>query len=157
MPKVDIESVRRTNRTGYPPPYDKDVGGRWYRRIGKASGLTEIGVSHVVLEPGAWSSQRHWHEGLDEFVVMLEGEAVLVEDDAEIVLRAGDCASFPKDVPNGHHLVNRSDRSCTFICIDNRRGEGDCHYPDIDLRYVAAAGSYTHKGGAPFSETKQPG
>ena len=150
MPKVDIESVRQTNRTGYPPPFNEDVKGRLYRRIGKASGLTEIGVSHVVLEPGAWSSQRHWHNGLDEFVVMLDGEAVLVEDGGETVLRVGDCASFPKDAPNGHHLVNRGDRPCTFICIDNRRDEGDCHYPDIDLRYDATNARYVHKDGTPY-------
>ena len=147
MPKIDLESVRQTNRTGYPPPYDENVQGRRYRRIGKSSGLTEIGVSHVVLEPGAWSSQRHWHEGLDEFVVMLDGEAVLVEDDGETILRAGDCASWPKDVSNAHHLINRSDRPCTFICIDNRLGEGDCHYPDADLRYDAAAGRFSRKDG----------
>lgn len=150
MPKIDLEGVRQTNRTGYPPPFNADVAGRFYRRIGKASGLTEIGVSHAVLEPGAVSSQRHWHEGIDEFVVVLDGEAVLVEDDGETVMRAGDCAAFPKDVPNGHHLVNRSDRPCTLLAIDSRRDEGDCHYPDIDLRYDAAAGKMTHKDGTPY-------
>lgn len=150
MPKVTIASIPRTNRTGYPSPYDRDVAGRWYRRVGEAAGLTEIGVSHVVLEPGAWSSQRHWHEGLDEFVVMLDGEAVLVEESGETVLRAGDCAAFPKDAPNGHHLVNRSDRRCAFLAIDNRRGEGDCHYPDADLRYDAASGRYMRKDGTPY-------
>lgn len=150
MPKIHLDQIPQTNRTGYPPPYDKDVAGRHYRRIGKASGLTEIGVSHVVLDPGAWSSQRHWHNGLDEFVVILEGEAVLVEDDGETVLRAGDCASFPKDVPNGHHLVNRSDRPCVFLAIDNRRGEGDCHYPDADLRWDVANQRYTHTDGTPY-------
>ncbi len=150
MPKVDVDSVKKTDRTGYPPPYNDDVKGRWYRRIGKAGGLTEIGVSHVVLEPGAWSSQRHWHNGLDEFVVVLEGEAVLVEDNGETVMGAGDCAVFPKDVPNGHHLVNRSDRPCVLLAIDNRRGEGDCHYPDADLRWDMAGGRYTHKDGTPY-------
>ena len=150
MPKVDLESIKQTNRSSYPPPYNEDVAGRWYRRVGKAGGLTEIGISHVVLEPGAWSAQRHWHEGLDEFVVMLDGEAVLVEDDGETVLRAGDCAAFPKDVANGHHLVNRSDRPCTFLAIDNRRGEGDCHYPDADLHYDVGSNRFTHKDSTPY-------
>lgn len=150
MPKINLEDVRQTNRTGYPPPFNEDVKGRWYRRIGKAGGLTEIGVSHVVLEPGAWSAQRHWHEGLDEFVVMLDGEAVLVEEDGETVMRPGDCAVFPKDVANGHHLVNRSDRPCTFLAIDNRRDEGDCHYPDIDLLWDVSEERYTRKDGTPF-------
>ena len=150
MPKVDLDRIEQTNRTGYPPPFSEDVKGRWYRRLGPPSGLSEIGVSHVVLEPGAWSSQRHWHNGLDEFVVMLEGEAVLVEEDGETVLRPGDCAAFPKDVANGHHLDNRSERPCAFLAIDNRRGEGDCHYPDIDLVYDAAAKRYTHRDGTPY-------
>ena len=148
MPKVDLESIERTNRTGYPSPFNEDVAERWYRRVGKASGLTEIGVSHVVLQPGAWSSQRHWHEGIDEFVVMLAGEAVLIENEGETVLRAGDMAAFPKDSANGHHLINRSDRPCTFLAFDNQRDPGDCHYPDIDLHLDIATMRFTHKDGS---------
>ena len=79
MPRIDPEIVALTNTTGYPPPHDKAVAHRWVRRLGPALGLTDFGVSHVVLKPGGASSQRHWHEDEDEFVVMLAGEAVLVE------------------------------------------------------------------------------
>lgn len=150
MPKVDLAQIEQTNRTGYPEPYSRDVAGRFYRRIGQATGLKDIGVSHCVLKPGAWSSQRHWHEGIDEFVVMLEGEAVLVEEGSETAMRPGDCAVFPKDVPNGHHLVNRSERDCTFLAFDCQYGEGDCHYPDADLRYEVAGDRYVHKDGTPY-------
>jgi uncharacterized cupin superfamily protein len=150
MPKVDLSQIEQINRTGYPPPYDEPVADRLYRRVGEATGLKDIGVSHCVLEPGAWSSQRHWHEGIDEFVVMLEGEAVLIEEGGETILRPGDCAVFPKDVPNGHHLVNRSDRNCAFLAIDGRHGEGDCHYPDADLRWSQANQRYTRKDGTPY-------
>ena len=150
MPKVDLSQIEQTNRTQYPEPYASDVAGRFYRRIGQSAGLRDIGVSHVVLEPGAWSGQRHWHSGIDEFVVMLDGEAVLIEEEGETIIRAGDCAVFPKDAPNGHHLVNRGDRPCTFIAVDGRYGEGDCHYPDIDLHYDAAAGRMTRKDGSAF-------
>ena len=81
---------------------------------------------------------------------MLSGEAVLVEDDGETILRSGDCAAFPKDVPNGHHLMNRSDGPCTFLAFDCQYGEGDCHYPDIDLHYDAANGRMTHKDGTAY-------
>ena len=80
MPKVRLDEIELTNRTGYPAPFNADVAGRWYRRLAPATGLTEFGVSHVTLKPGAWSSQRHWHDGEDEFLVMLEGEAVLFWD-----------------------------------------------------------------------------
>ena len=150
MPKIDLDQVEQTNRTGYPMPFAAEMGKRRYRRLGAAGGLTDIGVSHVVLEPGGVSSQRHWHEGIDEFVVVLDGEAVLAEDDGETVMRAGDCAVFPKDVPNGHHLVNRSERNCTFIAVDGRLSEGDCHYPDIDLLYDMKNDRFTHKDGTPY-------
>ena len=95
MPKIHLETVEQISRTGYPPPFNEAVAGRLVRRLSPATGLTNFGVSHVVLKPGAWSSQRHWHDGEDEFLVMLEGEAVLVEDDGPIVLRPGDLAAFP--------------------------------------------------------------
>ncbi len=90
MPKIDLDRIEQTNRTGYPPPFDAAVSARWYRRLGPPSGLTDFGASHVVLKPGAWSSQRHWHDGEDEFLVMLSGEAVLVEDEGRTTLRPGD-------------------------------------------------------------------
>ena len=71
MPRIDLEHIEQVNRTGYPPPFNAEVEGRWYRRLATATGLTDFGVSHVVLKPGAWSSQRHWHNGEDEFLVML--------------------------------------------------------------------------------------
>jgi len=150
MPKVDLFQIEQTNRCGYPAPYANGLAGRFFRRIGEATGLKDIGVSHCVLKPGAWSSQRHWHEGIDEFVVLLEGEAVLVEEDGETILRAGDCAVFPKDVPNGHHLVNRSESDCSFLAFDGRSGEGDCHYPDADLHWDMKGERYTHKDGSSY-------
>lgn len=150
MPKLDLDAIEQTNRTGYPMPFAAEMGGRHYRRLGPAGGLTQIGVSHCVLDPGGVSSQRHWHEGIDEFVVILEGEAMLVEDDGETPLRAGDCAAFPRDVANGHRLINRSERTCVFIAVDCRIGEGDCHYPDVDLHAPADSDGYTHKDGRAY-------
>ena len=148
MPKLDLDSIEQTNRTGYPPPFDKDVAGRWYRRLAPAGGLTQFGVSHVTLKPGAWSSQRHWHDNEDEFLVMLSGEAVLVEDEGRTVLRAGDCAAWPAGVKNGHHLCNESDSDCTFVVVGSGAG-GAGGYSDIDMMWTAD-GTYTRKDGTPY-------
>lgn len=149
MPKIDLAAITPTNRTGYPDPWAKDVAGRWYRRLAPPAGLTLIGASHVVLEPGAWSSQRHWHAEEDELLVMLTGEAVLVEDGGETVLRPGDVAAWPKDVRDGHHLQNRSEAECSFIAISGGDAERDWgEYPDIDLKF--APEGYLHKDGTPY-------
>jgi uncharacterized cupin superfamily protein len=117
MPKITTEDIPPPNTTGYPAPFDAEIGGRHWCRLALVSGLTLIGASHVMLKPGAWSSQWHWHNGEDEMVIMLSGEAVLIEDGGETILRAGDVAAFPAGVANGHHLQNRSDADCVFIAI----------------------------------------
>lgn len=148
MPKLVLDAFPATNATGYPPAYAAAVEGRWYRRLGPASGLSQFGVSHVTLAPGAWSSQRHWHEGEDEFVVILAGQANLVDDDGEHAMNPGDCASFPAGEANGHVLQNRSDADCLFIAV-GRPSETDCHYPDIDL-HLAAGQGFRRKDGSAF-------
>jgi uncharacterized cupin superfamily protein len=148
MPKVDLNAIEQANTTGYPPPFNKDVAGRWYRRLAPATGLTDFGVSEVTLEPRAWSSQRHWHYGEDEFLVMIEGEAVLVEDDSRTVLRSGDCAAWPKGVANGHHLINESDSLCRFIVMSGGVNQGGC-YSDIDMMWDVNDG-YIRKDGTPY-------
>ena len=148
MPKISLDAIPQTNATGYPPPFDAEVRGRWYRRLAPASGLTDFGASHVVLKPGAWSSQRHWHDGEDEMVIMLTGEATLVEDHSETVMRPGDCAAWPKGSTNGHHLINRTDADCSFVAIGGgvRTGGG---YSDIDMLFTDD-GRYTRKDGSDY-------
>ena len=88
MPRIDLDSIAQRNDTGYPGAHARLVQQRWVRRLAPVAGLSDFGVSHVVLKPGAASSQRHWHEDEDEFLVMLSGEAMLVEEGARTLLRA---------------------------------------------------------------------
>ena len=153
MPRLDLDAVEQHNSTGYPPPFDEAVRGRWHRRLGPPAGLTDFGVSHVVLKPGAWSSQRHWHDGEDEFLVVVSGEAVLVEDCGRTILRAGDCAAWPKGTGDGHHLRNESDSDCAFYVIGGgvRTGGG---YSDIDMMFTAD-GRYVRKDGTPYDAERR--
>jgi uncharacterized cupin superfamily protein len=151
MPKINLEAIPQSNATGYPAPFDKEVEGRWWRRLAPASGLTKMGASQVVLKPGGWSSQRHWHDGEDELLIMISGEAVLIEDDGETIMRAGDVAAWAAGVQNGHHLINRSDAECVFIAIS--AGERDTGgYSDIDMDFDDKG--YYHKDGTPYPATQ---
>jgi len=152
MPRIDLDSIEQVNRTGYPAPFNEAVADRWYRRLAPATGLTEFGVSHVVLKPGAWSSQRHWHNGEDEFLVMLSGEALLVEDDGRTLLRPGDCCAWPKGNTNGHHLINESGEDCSFLCMSGGQNEGG-GYSDIDMIWTTAGG-FAHRDGTPYEDAK---
>jgi uncharacterized cupin superfamily protein len=151
MPRIDIEAAPVRRGTGYPPPYDAPCRDRVRWTLGDAAGLTQFGVNLLRLEPGTWSSQRHWHAAEDEFVWVLEGEVVLIDDAGETVLRPGDCAGFPAGEANGHHLVNRSGRPAVVLEVGSRRpGEEAVDYPDIDLCIPKGADAFHHKDGRPY-------
>jgi len=151
MGKIDVAKVKKRTGSGYPSPYDAPMAGRIRQRLGDAAGLTQFGVNLLVLEPGAWSSQRHWHANEDEFVFVLSGDVVLVTDAGEEVLSPGDCAGFPKGKRDGHHLINRS-ASKAAVCLEvgTRSAVDFCGYPDIDMVIDSKVGKYTHRDGTPY-------
>lgn len=150
MTKIDVSAAPRSEGSGYPPPYDAPCRERVRHALGDAAGLTQFGVNLLRLVPGAWSSQRHWHTAEDEFVWVVEGEVVLVTDQGDEVLRAGDCAGFKAGVADGHHLQNRSSSPALLLEVGSRRPDQDAtDYADIDLR-CTAAGDYVHKDGTPY-------
>ena len=146
MPKVDLQAIPQTNATGYPAQFAGVVEGRWYRRLAPATGLTDFGASHVVLKPGAWSAQRHWHENEDELLVMISGTAVLVDDAGRTMIGPGDIAAFAKNDGNGHCLINESDTDCVFVVM-GKSVNGPCHYPDVDMHEFGAGDKRRKDGG----------
>jgi len=60
---------------------------------------------------------------------------VLVEDGGETVLKPGDCAGFKANVPNGHHLINKTERDALILEVGSRAPRERAHYPDVDLQY----------------------
>ena len=151
MPKLEIASVPEVKGVGYPPPFAALSAERLRKRLGDAGALTDFGVNLMRLPAGNWSSQRHWHSHEDEFVYVLDGELVLIEDDGETLLRAGDCAAFPKNSGNGHHLINRSNVTATYLEVGSRQPADVATCSDIDLKSANADGRFVHKDGRPYA------
>ena len=97
-----------------------------------AGGLTQFGAFVETLEPGAASSDRHWHEAEDEFAYVLSGEVTLVEDDGEAILRPGDAAAWRAGEPVGHCLRNRSDAPASYLVVGTRARDDRVHYSELD-------------------------
>ena len=152
MPKIDIAAVPEVKGVGYPPPFASQSTERVRQRLGNAGGLQDFGVNLMRLPPGAWSSQRHWHSHEDEFVYVLEGQLILIEDAGETMLRAGDCAAFPKNSGNGHHLINRSDSTATYLEVGSRQPDDITTCADVDLVSNNIDGRFLHKDGRPYAD-----
>jgi len=155
--KIPMNEVPIRIGSTYPPPYDAPCRGRRRWRLGAAAGLTQFGVNLLRLAPGAWSSQRHWHEHEDELVYVLEGEVVLVTNAGEEPLLAGDWVGFKGGQPDGHHLQNRSQREAVVLEIGSVFPGGDtAEYPDIDLRALPPL-RWVRKDGTPYGSGSQRG
>lgn len=150
MPKIDITAVPERKGVGYPAIFADLSAERIRQRLGDAGGLTDFGVNLMRLPPGNWSSQRHWHSHEDEFVYVLEGELVLIEDGGETLLRAGDCAAFAKGTGNGHHMINRSDAMAVYLEVGSRQPADVTTCSDVDMMSTNADGRFVHKDGTPY-------
>lgn len=150
MPKIKLSAVPAQTGSNYPPPFDLHCNDQSSQRLARYAGLTLFGVNLTVIEPGAWSSQRHWHSHEDEFVWVLEGELTLVTDAGEEVLRPGECAAFKRGDPDGHHLINKSGRPAKVLEIGNSDPRDRCVYPDIDMVAEPGVAGYSHRDGTPY-------
>lgn len=148
----DPSAVEGRTRSAYPAQFQLEPGTRIKRALGNALGLTNFGVNLTTLQPGGMSAHRHWHLVQDEFIYVLDGELTLVTDEGETRLLPGMAAGFKANVPNGHQLINKSDRPATYLEVGDRLPNDAGHYPDLDLHVRAEDGNwvYTNKAGVRY-------
>lgn len=154
MPKIDLAALPLNSGCSYPHPFKDICQGATWHALGDAAGLGDFGVNLVRLPPGKWSSQRHWHSEEDEFVMILQGELVAVEDDGDHVLRAGDYIGWKAgERGRAHHLQNRSTQDAVYLEVGSRRpGSDACDYPDIDMVARPGEDFYRHRDGTPYRQ-----
>lgn len=131
MPKVTLGPATHDPDPTHPA-LGAGTGPYSYHLLTDLAGLTQFGAHVEVLPPGSRSSHRHWHEAEDEMVYMLAGEVVLIED-TETALRAGEAACWPAGLAVGHCLENRSDQEAMYLVIGTRSRTDRIHYPDHGL------------------------
>lgn len=158
MSKIDIDRVPVKTGSIYPEPFASQMAGRSSLRLGDAGGLTQFGANMVILQPGAKSSLRHWHQNEDEFVMVVSGICTLVDDTGETHMHAGDCAAFPAGRENAHHFINQTTEEARFFVVGSRKNPEYATYPDDDLKVAVENGTatFTHHDGRPY-QTPQKG
>ncbi len=142
MGKLNLSEAPHKTGSIYPEPFNSMMAGRSSLRLGDLGGLTQFGANMVILEPGAKSSLRHWHEREDEFVLITQGTCTLIDNDGETQMEVGDCAAFPANTPNAHHFINNTDAEARFLVIGTRGTREVAHYPDDDMMVTVDKGSF---------------
>lgn len=157
--RIDQNGIEPIIGTLYPFPFDGPCRSRERRKLGDLAGLNQFGVNLLRLPPGAWSGQRHWHSQSDEVVYALSGEMVLVSDEGEEILKAGDCAGFKDNDSDGHCLQNKSSTEATALEVGGRMPTDSVTYSDIDMLSPAGAkpAICTRRDGTPYQGGKRRG
>jgi uncharacterized cupin superfamily protein len=152
----------QSHLTTYPPALASHVQGRIKRRLGDYFQLSNFGVNHTTLTPGAASSLQHYHATQDEFIYILQGSPTLRWGDEKIILQAGDCMGFPKHQGIGHCLINETDQVVVYLEVGDRSPQDVVQYTDVDLmaRMMPEEGEsdkkpsgkhvFLHKDGTPY-------
>ena len=137
MPRpINITAIEPRTATIYPAEFAATTDGRAKRALGNLFDLTQFGVNHTTLAPGASSALRHYHTFEDELVYVLAGRPTLETGEGRTVLQPGDVVGFKGGVPDGHRIINESNAEAVILEIGTRRPDVDeAEYPDADLRY----------------------
>lgn len=150
---VASEVLPRSKPSNYPEPFASRMGGREKRALGNVFGLSNFGVNHTRLAPGAQSALRHAHSKQDEFVYILQGHPTLVTDEGSTLLAPGVCAGFAAGTGNAHHLINTTAEDVVYLEVGDRTPGDAGTYPDDDLQAVLqpdGSWAFLHKDGTPY-------
>ena len=144
----------RTKPSIYPEPFASRMKGRVKQQLGDVFGLSNFGVNLTTLLPGAGSALRHAHSKQDEFLYVLQGEAMLITDAGETPLNAGMCAGLKAGTGNAHQLVNRSAAAVVYLEVGDRSAGDTASYPDDDLQAQLVEGGWQffHKDGTRYAK-----
>jgi uncharacterized cupin superfamily protein len=107
---------------------DRD-GYRWRSvRVGDGIGASAIGATVYELEEGQRSCPYHFHHGVEEWLLVLDGSPTVRTPAGEQPLGRGDVLCFPPG-PDGAHAVTGPGR---FVIFSAGSETSVAVYPDSD-------------------------
>ena len=96
------------------------------QRIGKRLGAADIGGTVYELEDGQRVWPYHYHHGVEEWLLVIEGAPTLRGHDGERVMRPGDVVCFPSGEAGAHEVRGPG----RFLLVSAAQPTSVCVYPD---------------------------
>jgi len=116
------------------PGFEREGYGARWQRVGPLVGAKRIGASVYELDEGQQTFPYHFHHGVEEWLLVLDGAPTLREPRGEHVLRRGDLVCFPSG-PEGAHAVGGPGR---IVIFSTGERPSISVYPDSDKIGVRA-------------------
>ena len=101
-------------------------------RVGLRLEGEKLGATLYELPPGMNSFPYHWHRGLEELLIVLDGRPTLRTPDGEHQLERGDVVSFPTAPEGAHKIRNDTDEPARYLMLSTQADFDVVHYLDSD-------------------------
>jgi uncharacterized cupin superfamily protein len=99
-------------------------------RIGYELGSELIGCSFWELPAGEAAYPYHFHYADEELIVVVQGQPTLRTPEGSRELDEGEALRFPVGQAGAHQIINRSERTVTFLAISSHGRPDVVIYPD---------------------------
>lgn len=127
-----MEAVRRVH-------FLNDNAERANKSLGDATGLKNIGVHLITLQPGSCSTEYHFHHYEEECVYVLSGHGTAVIGDQTHKIGPGDFMGHPLNHV-AHEMINDGNEPLVCLVIGQRLTQDITDYPRKGKRL------YRHSG-----------
>jgi uncharacterized cupin superfamily protein len=97
-------------------------------RVGDKLGSTQIGGAVYELREGETPWPFHYHHGVEEWLIVVEGTPTVRTPAGERVLRVGDVVCFPSGVEGAHSFGGPG----RVLMLSANRSPSIAVYPDSD-------------------------
>jgi len=114
--------------------------------IGKLFHSKNIGFHLEILNPKSFSCPYHYHEKEEELCIVMEGDAILRQNNQYRKIKTGDLVYFATGPENAHHIYNHSDKPLKFFVLSTQDPDEICHYPDSLKIFDVKARKVTQNG-----------
>ncbi|MBI2360854.1 MAG: cupin domain-containing protein [Deltaproteobacteria bacterium] len=128
------------------------------RLSGQAIGAQKLGYSFFTVPRGKVAFPFHLHNGNEEMIFILEGEAILRLGKEEISVSAGTFVACPPGPDHPHQLINTSDRDLRYLVVSTMEYPEISEYPDSNKigAYVTSAGAQAGFRALYFKDASAP-
>jgi uncharacterized cupin superfamily protein len=110
--------------------------------VSRAVGSAETAMYVYDLAPGQSSCPYHY-EYVEEWMLVVAGEASVRTPEGERTVVAGELVRFPAGAAGAHKVANRGDVRCRVMLFSERRAPAVSIYPDSNKLGVWPAGDDT--------------
>ena len=136
---VPADAIAGLTETSFIHPLNANAV-RHTRTLGDLSGLRNLGVHLVRVEPGHATTEYHLHLAEEEFLYILSGRGTAEIDGREIPVGPGDFLGFPAGGP-AHVMRNDGPGDLVYLMAGERRAADVVDYPRKKKRLLKALGN----------------